>query len=117
MLSQFAAVAVSNPALRGITAEANLLARIGERGNGPYFYLYLAVDSGVIRKASFESNGCQTSITVGSVLCALLSGRTLEAASLVSIEDLRLLVGDVPPAKGDVLDRAMLALTSALTQR
>lgn len=92
---------------------ATHVGREGVRGGGAYFYVYLEVTDGEIRRASFESNGCQTSMAVGAALTNVLIGRKSDLARSVEEEDLLALLGGIPEGKQDVPGRAVRALRNA----
>jgi nitrogen fixation NifU-like protein len=115
MLSEFALRFVHSPLNRGPLEGATHYGESDQPGEGPYVQIWLVVEDGVISKAAFKSPGCPSSIASAGVLCALVTGREVEKALSLTAEDLLAVVGELPEGKGHYVDRALKALSEALS--
>lgn len=86
----------------------------GTPGEGPYIRLHLIVSVGIIRRASYECNGCPSSIAASSVVAQILTGRTLTQASELESKDVLLILGGLPEGKEYYAEMAVTALKNAL---
>lgn len=71
----------------------------GEPGGGPYAEIWLTVESGVIRSASYRTHGCPSSVGACSVLCTISTGRELERVITLTGQELLLILGGLPDGK------------------
>ena len=111
MLSEFALRFVQSPLHRGPLEGATHSGESNTPGEGPYVQIWLIVKGDVIQQAAFKSPGCPSSTACGGVLCALITGRSLEAALKLEMKDLLALVGELPEGKGHYAERAIKALS------
>jgi len=86
----------------------------GSVGDGPYVQIWLKVEEGIIERAAFRTPGCPSSRAAASVLCLLITGRSVEKARTITARNLNAVVGDLPPGKGHYIEQAIIALTNAL---
>jgi nitrogen fixation NifU-like protein len=87
----------------------------GSPGDGPYCQVWLIVTEGLIKEAAFKTPGCPASTAAASVMCHLVTNRTLEHASLLTGEDLLRIIGGLPEGKEGHAFRSIEALEAALT--
>ncbi len=99
ILSERALDHVSRPRNRGEMADANQMGVAGSPGDGPYVQIWLKVEEGKILKASYETNGCPSSIACASALCELAIGREMEKMRLLEPNDLIAFLGGLPEGK------------------
>lgn len=89
----------------------------GTPGDGPYVLLWLDVCNGRVIDGDYDTNGCPVAQRTAMGLMAFIRGRTCEQISLLSGDDLALLLGGLPEGKGHYADLAIEALKSALIYR
>ena len=113
-MTEFALTFVQSPRYRGELEGATHYGESDPPGEGPYVQIWLRIEGGVIRDASFQSPGCPSSRACGGVLCALVKGREVSAVRSLSQGDLLTVVGELPEGKGHYADRAICALRKAI---
>ena len=114
MLSALAADHVQRPRHRGPLDAATHYGVAGSPGDGPYCQIWLIVQDGLIKEAAFKTPGCPASTASASVLCQVVTGRSLEQASLLTGEDLLNILSGLPEGKEQHAFRSIQALGSAL---
>ncbi len=114
MLSPHAAAHVHSPRNAGPLQGATHIGIGGTPGEGPYVRLWLLISDGIIQKATYECNGCPSSIAASSVAAQLLTGRQIGKAKLLESKDLLLILGGLPEGKDYYADLAVEALQDAL---
>lgn len=105
---------IHTPRNAGRLEDATHIGVGGTPGEGPYVRLHLLVSEGYIRRASYECNGCPSSIAASSVVAQILTGRTLAQASLLEPNDVLLILGGLPQGKEYYAELAVTAITNAL---
>lgn len=75
--------------------------------------LHFLVSADRIVRATYESNGCPSSIACASAAAELLVGRTIDQARKLTGRDLLLLLGGLPEGKGHCADMAVVAVQNA----
>jgi nitrogen fixation NifU-like protein len=81
---------------------------------GDIMTLFLKVDSGKIKDASFTTMGCSVAIASGSILTNLLKGKSVEEAEALGPAHLVEALGGLPAIKMHCPELAIEALKSAL---
>ena len=114
MLSALAAEHVHHPRNRGPIENATAYGVAGEPGEGAYVQIWLVVEEDLIRQAAFKTPGCPSSTAAASVLCQVVTGRTLEEAAGLTGDDLLVILGGLPEGKEDYAFRAVDALSNGL---
>ena len=66
---------------------------------GDTIEIWLKVSDGIITEASFETDGCGTSIASGSMVTVLAKGKTLDSALTISPEDILKALDGLPEEK------------------
>ena len=117
MLSDRALEYVSHPRNRGELAGADFDGIAGEPGEGPYVHIWLKVYGSVVAQASFETNGCPSSVAAASALCELARGREMDKLKLLTAEDLVGFLGGLPEGKESYAEMAIRALNVAMESR
>ena len=86
----------NNPRNRGRLDIFNGHSRItGPCGDVMEFWIY--VDNGIIKKVSFETSGCGSSLACGSIASILAEGRQLEKAAAMDKREILDALGGLPP--------------------
>lgn len=83
---------------------------------GDMLRLYLDVDGGRVRKASFELTGCAGLQACASGLTTMLEGMTLEEARKVDVEQIVGFLGGLPEAKIDCAELTRDTLRKAIEE-
>ena len=112
-MSPLATLHVQNPRNRGEFPGATHVGTGGEPGEGPYVRVWLLVEGDTIRHATYDSHGCPASVAAASVLCQIVTGRTLAQAALLTAPDLLTIIGGLPEGKEHFADLAVRALQTA----
>lgn len=89
----------------------------GTPGEGPYVVIWLEVEENKILRTGYQCNGCPSSTAVGSVATMLLTGRTLQQASLIEANDLLIVLGGLPEGKSYYADLAFQAIQQAIQNK
>ena len=114
MLSERAKELIANPPNMGTLETPTHRGVAGVPGDGPYMILELEVAEGQIRKAAFQTYGCASAIACGCITTLLLTGRTLEQASLLTAEDIVRVLQGLPEGKEHCPQMMVQALNRAL---
>ena len=85
----------------------------GSPGDGPYMVLSFRVTDGNIEQAAYETHGCPAAVAAGSLVCEVLTGKTVQVASLLEPQDVIRLLGGLPEGKEYCTDLAITAIRSA----
>jgi nitrogen fixation NifU-like protein len=105
---------IANPRNAGELPDANAT---GEETNpicGDRMRLSLRVREGRIEAAGFLAYGCPPTLVCGSVLTELITGKTIEEATLLTRKGLVEALGGLPSRKQHAAALAIEALRSAL---
>ncbi len=114
ILSPTAAEHVHSPRNAGKLEGATHIGVSGVPGDGPYVKLWLIVKDRTIAAATYECNGCPSSIAAASMAAQILIGRSAEKALLLEAKDLLLMLGGLPEGKEYYAEMAADALRDAL---
>lgn len=114
VLSPQAQKHVQSPRNMGVLAGATHFGVSGTKGEGPYCYIWMIIEGGSIKDASFECNGCPSMIAASSQITELIVGRTVSQAKLIEPRDLLIVLGGLPEGKEACANRAVDALAAAL---
>lgn len=114
MLSDRVQDHVARPRNVGELSDANRLGIAGVPGDGPFVKIWLKVEGDTILKATYETNGCPSSVGCSSALCELSVGRKLENMKLLEPRELELYLGGLPEGKGYYAVLAIQALRAAM---
>jgi NifU-like protein involved in Fe-S cluster formation len=78
--------------------------------------IYLLIDEGVVRQASFLAEGCVPTIAAASVLTGHVAGMSVADANGVTPEQIEALLGGIPATKRHAGHVAVEALREALAR-
>lgn len=108
---------VARPRNRGEMPDADRLGIAGVPGDGPFVKIWLKLDGEVILKASYDTNGCPSSVGCSSALCELSVGRKMENMKLLEPTELERFLGGLPEGKGYYAALAIQALRNAMEEK
>jgi NifU-like protein involved in Fe-S cluster formation len=123
MLNSIASQHIHSPRNFGELAGATHVGLSGTPGDGPHIRLWFIVKKqsatffdALITKASYEANGCFSSIASASVVAQMLMGRTVGQAVGLDASDVDILLGGLPEGKGYCAQMAVDAIQNAFQQ-
>ena len=99
VLSDRAIDHVARPRNRGEMVDADRIGTAGSPGDGPYVRLWLKFEGNTVLKASYETNGCPSSMACASALCELAIGREMDKLLSLEPNDLIAYLGGLPEGK------------------
>ncbi len=105
---------VVNPRNRGEMPDSDRVGLAGIPGDGPHVQIWLKLEGDKILRATYDTNGCPSSIGCSGALCELAIGRTMEKMKLLEPRELELFLGGLPEGKGYYADLAITALRDAM---
>ena len=114
MLTERAQDHVARPRNRGEMERPDAFGVAGEPGSGPYVQIWLRLNGDVVVAATYEPNGCPSSIACASQVCELATGRDKKKLAGLAPEDLIAVLGGLPEGKESYASLAIQALRSAL---
>ncbi len=94
--------------------ETSGFATIGDPGCGDEMRLWISVQDGRIARIAFKSYGCPGAISTSSMLTTLAEGKSVEAASRISDDDVVATLGGIPENKKHCSLLGVQALQAAL---
>jgi nitrogen fixation NifU-like protein len=103
-----------NPRHAGELAGANWVAEVSNPACGDVIKLWLRMEQGVVKAASFKAAGCVPAIACGSWLAERIVGRNLEEIRSISPEHIATGLGGLPAASKHAAQLAVDALAQAL---
>ena len=103
-----------HPRNAGTVADADATARIENPACGDVLELTVNIAEGRIAEIRFRAKGCVAAMACGSAVTELVSGRTLDEAKKLSIDELVSVVGGLPAASTHASHLAMDALAAVL---
>lgn len=110
MLSAIAARFASNVHLRGPMEDATHVGVSGVPGDGPYIKFWFRLSDNRILKASFDCNGCPSSLACSGLIAEIAQGREIEKLKLLTEGEILLLIGGLPEGKEYYAEVAVKAL-------
>jgi len=87
----------------------------GEPGEGPFVQLWFLVEGETIRRATYKTFGCPTTIASSSLMAELLTGKPVQVALSIEESDIVALIGNVPEGKEDCPRRVVAAIADAFS--
>lgn len=105
---------VLRPRNEGPLANSNCMGCVGIPGEGRYIKIYLIVEEGHIKRASYECNGCPASIASASLVCQLVMGKPTGFAYILEPKDVLVMLQGLPEGKQDLPQVAVEALRLAV---
>jgi len=98
-------------ALRHATGHAG-----NEPGQGPFLRISLAVESELIRQATYETYQCPGCVACGQAIVAMVLGRTIHEAEAIKHDDVVARVGPLAPHRRICYGLAVLALSDVVAK-
>ena len=96
--------------LPGQLNTATHMGQSGIQGEGPYIRIWVQLESGIVKDASFECNGCPSAILSGAAMSTLLVNRRLEQVQALESREFVALIQGLPEGKEYYADMAMEAV-------
>ena len=103
-----------NPRNIGELSEPDAVGEIGNPACGDMVRLCLKIEQDIITAARFKTFGCAAAIATSSVLTEMALGKSLDAALLISKEQVAAALDGLPPNKMDCSNLAADALHKAI---
>lgn len=88
-----------NPKNAGGMKGANAIGKVGNSACGDIMKIYLLIENGIIKDASFKTFGCCAAIASTDVACDLIKGKSIEDALKVTNQQVFDVLGELPPNK------------------
>ncbi len=114
MFGAIASNILRNAPIAGPLEGGTHIGTCGEPGEGAYVRIWLQIEDGRIRRASYTTHGCPSSQAASGATVTLATGRTLEEASRITAKDIDTVLGGLPEGKGQFADMAVSALRRAM---
>lgn len=105
-----------NPRNSGELPGADAGVRIENPACGDILELAIKMDGGRIAEIRFLAKGCVPAIACASALTELAKGKTAQAASTITKDEIVRAVGEMPPASGHAAQLAIDALKGVLSK-
>ena len=104
-----------NPRNVGILRNPDGVGKVENPASGASLSLYLSIARDRVRKAKFQSQGCTATIAAGSMLTAIVAGRSLEQAEAISRSEIEQALGGLPATKKHAAALAEAAVRAAVS--
>lgn len=105
-----------HPRNPGVLEKPDAVAQVENPICGDVLKLTVKVSEGKLERVRFQAKGCVPAMACGSAITELATGKTPNAASEISSEELVALLGGLPPASTHASQLAIDALKAILKQ-
>ena len=89
----------SNPRNVGEIPDANGIGEVGNAKCGDIMKIYLKIEDGIIKDASFKTFGCGAAVATSSMSTELIKGKTIEEALKLTNADVTRALDGLPAEK------------------
>lgn len=77
-----------NPVHMGEMSDANAVGEVGNPRCGDQMKVFLKIEEGKIKNASFQTYGCVAAIATSDVVCEMVIGKTIEEAKKITEKEM-----------------------------
>ncbi len=103
------------PKYFGKMKDADGIGKVGNPKCGDQMTVYIKVEQGKIKDASFETLGCVAAIATSDVVCEMIIGRTLKEALSITEEKMIKKIKELPAVKVHCSSLAIEGLKKAIS--
>ena len=89
----------SNPRNVGELSDANGIGEVGNAKCGDIMKIFLKIEDGIIKDASFKTFGCGAAVATSSMSTELIKGKTIDEALKITNADVTKALDGLPAAK------------------
>jgi NifU-like protein involved in Fe-S cluster formation len=94
--------------------DATVVSNYRNQGCGDGYRIYLQIEDGVIRDASYTTTGCGFGLAALSIVTEIAKGKTLDEAVKISTDDINAGLDGFPPRRQNYPESALEAFHQAL---
>lgn len=103
-----------NPRHMGVVDDANGIGEVGNPRCGDQMKVYIKVEKGKIKKASFQTLGCVAAIATSDVICEMIIGKTIDEALKITEKEMIEILTTLPSVKTHCSSLAIEGLKKAI---
>lgn len=103
-----------NPKHLGEMKDANGIGEVGNPRCGDQMKVYIKVDKGEIKKASFQTLGCVAAIATSDVICEMVIGKSIKEALKITEKEMIEKLENLPAVKVHCSSLAINGLKKAI---
>jgi len=103
-----------NPKHIGNMDDANGIGEVGNPRCGDQMKVYIKVEKGKIKKASFQTLGCVAAIATSDAICEMIIGKTIDEALKITEKEMIERLKKLPPVKIHCSSLAIEGLKKAI---